>query len=203
MKRAFQRRGRILPLDRANIDTDLIIPSRYMKAIKREALGAGAFEALRAEPGNVFDDPRRRGAAILIAGANFGCGSSREHAVWALQQIGLEAVIAPSFGEIFEANALRNGLLAIRLPEPAVNHLLGLAPEDEVLVDIEEQVVLAPGGDRWTFALDPFRRQCLIDGLDDLAFSAAMEPQILAYERRARAERPWLYSPMPIEEQRG
>jgi 3-isopropylmalate/(R)-2-methylmalate dehydratase small subunit len=201
--RILQRRGRILPLDRANIDTDLIIPSRFMKAVGRAALGEGAFEALRAEPGNVFDDPRRRGASILVTGANFGCGSSREHAVWALQQIGLEAVIAPSFGEIFEANALRNGLLAIRLPEDAIGHLLGMAPEDEVLVDIEAQLVIAPGGGSWHFALDPFRRQCLIEGLDDLAVTAAMEPQILDFERRARAESPWLFPPELAKEQKG
>ena len=196
-----QRRGRILPLDRANIDTDLIIPSRFMKAVDRERLGAGAFEALRAEPGNVFADPRRRGASILVSGGNFGCGSSREHAVWALQQIGLDVVIAPSFGEIFEANALRNGLLAIRLPEAAVRALLAVPAEDEVLVDIEQQVVRAPGGECWTFVLDPFRRQCLIEGLDDLAVTAAMEPEILAYESRARAERPWLFPPVLNKEQ--
>ena len=186
-------RGRAIPFGRPNVDTDLIIPSRYMKAVSREALGEGAFEALRAEPGNLFDDPRYRGAPILIAGANFGCGSSREHAVWALQEIGLRAIVAPSFGEIFEGNALRNGLAAVRLPEPVVSRLLALEPEDELLIDVVAQVVVAPGGGRLPFALDPFRRQCLIEGLDDIAVTAAMAPLIDAYEQRARNERPFLF----------
>jgi 3-isopropylmalate/(R)-2-methylmalate dehydratase small subunit len=191
----------VLPLDRDNVDTDLIIPSRYMKAVDRKALGEGAFEALRAEPGNLFDDPRRRGANILVTGANFGCGSSREHAVWALQEIGFEAVIATSFGEIFEGSALRNGLLAVRLPDTAVRTLLATTPDDEIIIDIEKQIVLSPGGKRWTFALDPFRRECLIRGLDDLAVTAAMEPQILEHEKRALAERPWLFPPVLAKEQ--
>ena len=109
--------GPVIPFGRANVDTDLIIPASYMKTLTREGLGDGAFAALRGTPGNVFDDPCYRGAPILVAGANFGCGSSREHAVWALLQIGVEAVIAPSFGEIFETNALRNGLVPVTVAE--------------------------------------------------------------------------------------
>ncbi len=183
--------GAAIPLARSNVDTDLIIPSRYMKAVSRDALGPGAFEALRGDPANPFDDPRYRGAPILVAGANFGCGSSREHAVWALQRIGLEAVIAPSFGEIFEANALRNGLVAVRLPSQQVEALLRLGPDDRLTVHVEQEVVVTPAGEILPFSLDPFRKRCLVEGLDDIAVTAAMEPRIAAYEARAAAEQPW------------
>jgi 3-isopropylmalate/(R)-2-methylmalate dehydratase small subunit len=185
-------RGAAIPLDRSNVDTDLIIPSRYMKAVTREALGAGVFEALRNDPANLFDDPRYRGAPILVAGANFGCGSSREHAVWALLQMGIEAVIAPSFGEIFEANALRNGLVAVRLPAQQVETLLRLAPGDTVTIDVEQEVVRTPGGEAWPFALDPFRKRCLVEGLDDIDITTRMEPEIAAFEARMFGEQPWL-----------
>jgi 3-isopropylmalate/(R)-2-methylmalate dehydratase small subunit len=193
-------RGAAIPLARSNVDTDLIIPSRYMKAASREALGAGAFEALRSDPANPFDDPRYRGAPILVAGANFGCGSSREHAVWALQQLGLEAVIAPSFGEIFEANALRNGLVAVRLPPEQVETLLRLGPDERVTVDVEKEVVVTTAGATLPFTLDPFRKRCLVEGLDDIAVTAAMEPAIAAYEARAAGERPWLFPDSRAEE---
>ena len=192
--------GPAVPLGRANIDTDLIIPARYMKRVSREGLGEGAFDALRGDPGNPFDDPRYRGAPILIAGANFGCGSSREHAVWALRQIGIEAVIAPSFGEIFEGNALRNGLLPVRLPEGAVRGLLALEPDEALTIDVEAQLVITPAGDRLAFSLDPFRKRCLIEGLDDIDLTAQLEPEIRAYEARARQERPWLV-PQALEQE--
>lgn len=184
--------GAVVPLPRDNVDTDLILPSRYMKTLGREGLGEGAFEALRGQTGNPFDDPRYRGAPILLAGANFGCGSSREHAVWALQQIGLRAVIAPSFGEIFETNALRNGLIAVRLPQRQIDRLLTLAPEQRVTVDVGEQVVIADG-DRLPFALDPFRSYCLLNELDDIAVTEALDPEIAAWEERSRNERPWAF----------
>jgi 3-isopropylmalate/(R)-2-methylmalate dehydratase small subunit len=183
--------GPAVPFGQANVDTDLIIPARYMRTVTREGLGAGAFEALRGIPGNVFDDPRHRGAPILIAGANFGCGSSREHAVWALLDLGLRAVIAPSFGEIFEGNALNNGLLAIRLDDAAVAALLGLAPDQTVTVDVERQQVAAECG-RFAFALDPIRRESLLTGRDDIALTLAHAAQIDAFERRMRRERPWI-----------
>ncbi len=185
-------RGAAIPLARTDVDTDLIIPSRYMKAATREALGPGAFEALRKDPGNLFDDPRYRGAPILVAGANFGCGSSREHAVWALQQIGIEAVIAPSFGEIFETNALRNGVVAVRLPARQVETLLRLAPGDIVTIDVARETVRTPGGEAWPFALDPFRKRCLVDGLDDIDMTTRMDPDIAAFEARRFGARPWL-----------
>ena len=182
--------GPVIPFGRANVDTDLIIPARYMRTTGRDGLGAGAFEALRGQPGNVFDDPYYRGAPILIAGANFGCGSSREHAVWALQQIGIEAVIAPSFGEIFETNALRNGLVAARLPAEKVEALLEIGPERHVTIDIVGERVIAPDGEI-EFRLDPFRKHCLVGGLDEIAVTQGYAAQIAAYEEKARRERPW------------
>lgn len=182
--------GPVIPFGRANVDTDLIIPARHMRTVGRDGLGGGAFEALRGTPGNVFDDPSYRDAPILVAGANFGCGSSREHAVWALQQIGVEAVIAPSFGEIFEVNALRNRLVAVRLPEESVEALLELSPQQHVTVDLIAERVLAPHGEI-AFQLDPFRKHCLINGLDEIAVTGSYAPDIAAYETRARRERPW------------
>jgi 3-isopropylmalate/(R)-2-methylmalate dehydratase small subunit len=182
--------GPVIPFGRANVDTDLIIPARWMRTTGRDGLGAGAFEALRGRPGNVFDDPCYRGAPILVAGANFGCGSSREHAVWALQQIGIEAVIAPSFGEIFETNALRNGLVAVRLPEDKVEALLEIGPEHHVTIDIVGERVIAPDGEI-EFRLDPFRKHCLVNGLDEIAVTEGYGPEIAAYEEKAQRKRPW------------
>ncbi|MGZ8997594.1 MAG: 3-isopropylmalate dehydratase small subunit [Allosphingosinicella sp.] len=182
--------GPIVPFDRANVDTDLIIPARFMKTLTREGLGEGTFAALRGMPGNVFEHPWYRGAPILVAGANFGCGSSREHAVWALQQIGIEAVIAPSFGEIFEANALRNGLLAVRVKEAEIEALIEIGPTSHVTIDIIAERVIMPGGEI-AFRLDPFRKHCLVNGLDEIAITEGFEPAIAAYEERARRERPW------------
>jgi 3-isopropylmalate/(R)-2-methylmalate dehydratase small subunit len=182
--------GPVIPFGRANVDTDLIIPARYMRTTGRDGLGAGLFEALRGEPGNIFDDPRYRGSPILVAGANFGCGSSREHAVWALQQSGIEAVIAPSFGEIFETNALRNGLAAVRLPEDDVESLLDLRPTQHVTVDlIAERLISADG--EIAFRLDPFRKHCLVNGLDEIAVTEGYDSEIAAYEAKARRARPW------------
>jgi 3-isopropylmalate/(R)-2-methylmalate dehydratase small subunit len=185
-------RGIAIPFGRANVDTDLIIPSQYMKTVGREGLGKGAFAPLRGEPGNMFAEPRHADAPILIAGANFGCGSSREHAVWALIDMGLKAVIAPSFGEIFENNALRNGLLAARVAEPEVGTLMAEARDGEVEIDVEAGIVTSPGGARFRFALDPFRRRCLIEGLDELALTESHAPAIAAFEERQASERPWL-----------
>ena len=182
--------GPAIPFGRANVDTDLIIPARYMKTLTREGLGEGAFAALRGQPGNLFDDPWYRGAPILLAGGNFGCGSSREHAVWALMQIGIEAVIAPSFGEIFEANAMRNGLVAVRVPQEALERLLELGPQQHLTIDVLGERVIAPDGEI-EFRLDPFRKHCLVNGLDEIAVTEGFEAEILAYEKKARDQRPW------------
>ncbi len=189
--------GIAIPFGQANVDTDIIIPARWLKALTRKGLGAGAFEALRADPGNVFDQPRYRGAPILIAGANFGCGSSREHAPWALADMGVRVVIAPSFADIFAGNAFKNGLLLVELPQDAVDRLMAVALEAELTVDLETQAVTTPLGDRFSFTIDPFRRECLLAGRDEIALTELEEPAIAAYEARLAAERPWVVPARP------
>jgi 3-isopropylmalate/(R)-2-methylmalate dehydratase small subunit len=184
--------GRAIPFGRANVDTDVIIPAKWLKTITREGLGRGAFESLRGEPGNVFDDPAFAGAPILIAGENFGCGSSREHAAWALADLGIRAVIAPSFSDIFAGNAFKNGILTVALPREAVDRLLAVAESDPITVDLDSQMVTTPFQDRFAFAIDPFRRDCLLNGLDEVGLTLAMDAEIAAYEARRAAELPWL-----------
>jgi len=184
--------GRAIPFGRANVDTDVIIPAKWLKTITREGLGRGAFESLRGEPGNVFDDPAFAGAPILIAGENFGCGSSREHAAWALADLGTRAVIAPSFSDIFAGNAFKNGILTVALPREAVDRLLAVAERDPITVDLDSQMVTTPFQDRFAFAIDPFRRDCLLNGLDEVGLTLAMDAEIAAYEARRAAELPWL-----------
>lgn len=185
--------GRAIPLGLKNVDTDIIIPAKWLKTISREGLGAGAFEALRAEPGNVIDDPAYAGANILIAGDNFGCGSSREHAAWALGDLGLRVVIAPSFSDIFSGNAVKNGILPVVLPQEAIDRLLVVAREGlEISVDLEAQTVTTPYQDRFTFALDPFRRDCLLNGLDEVGLTMARGEAIGGFEASRTAAQPWL-----------
>jgi 3-isopropylmalate dehydratase small subunit len=181
--------GRAIPFGRANVDTDVIIPARWLKTISRQGLGRGAFETVRAEAGNVFDDPTYAGASILIAGENFGCGSSREHAAWALADLGIRAVIAPSFSDIFSGNAFKNGILAVELPRAAVDRLMEVARTDPVAIDLEHQTVTTRFQDRFTFEIDPFRKHCLLEGLDEVGLTLAMAPRIDAYEARQPA---WL-----------
>jgi len=176
--------GRAYPLGLKNIDTDVIIGARHLKTIARAGLGVHTFETLRAEPGNLFDDPAYAGAPILVAGDNFGCGSSREHAAWALADLGVRAVIAPSFSDIFSGNAFKNGILAVELPPAAVDRLLEVAREHPLTVDLETMTVTSPLQDRFEFALDPFRRECLLGGLDEIALTLASEAAIRAYEVR-------------------
>jgi 3-isopropylmalate/(R)-2-methylmalate dehydratase small subunit len=177
--------GRAYPLGRANIDTDVIIPAAHLKTITRAGHGRHAFETIRAEYGNVLSDPRYAGAPILVAGDNFGCGSSREHAAWALADMGVAAVIAPSFADIFASNAFKNGIVTVALPQDAVDRLLAVATEQEITIDLESMTVTTPFQDRFTFSLDPFRRRCLIEGLDEIALTLASEAAISAYEARA------------------
>jgi len=184
--------GRAYPLGLKNVDTDVIIPAHYLKTITRSGLGKGAFETIRAETGNVFDDPEYQGAPILIAGDNFGCGSSREHAAWALNDLGITAVIAPSFSDIFSGNAFKNGILTVVLPQDAVDRLLEVAKTDPITVDLEHCSVTTPFQDRFTFTLDPFRRDCLLNGTDEIGLTLAAGAKIAAYEHRLAAERPWL-----------
>lgn len=186
--------GRAYPLGLKNVDTDVIIPAHYLKTISRAGLGKGAFETIRAEPGNVFDDPAFAGAPIIIAGDNFGCGSSREHAAWALDDMGVKAVIAPSFSDIFSGNAFKNGILTVVLPQEAVDRLIAVAKTDPITIDLETCSVTTPFQDRFQFEIDPFRRDCLLKGLDEIGLTLAMDAKISAYEKMLAAERGWLAS---------
>lgn len=174
--------GRAYPFGRRNVDTDIIIPAEHLKTITRVGLGRHAFDTVRAEPGNVFDDPAYAGAPILIAGDNFGCGSSREHAAWALADLGIRAVIAPSFSDIFSGNAFKNGIVAVVLPQAAMDRLLEVARDQPITVDLETMSVTTPLQDRFTFEMDPFRRDCLLQGLDEIGLTLASEGAIADYE---------------------
>ncbi len=192
MKAISSVNGRAYPLGLKNVDTDIIIPAVWLKTISRSGLGKGAFETLRAVPGNVFDDPVFAGAPILIAGDNFGCGSSREHAAWALTDLGISAVIAPSFSDIFSGNAFKNGLLAIVLPQPAIDRLMQVAQTDDIHIDLETQTVTTPFQDRFTFEIDPFRKHCLMNGVDEIGLTLKSSDAISAYETELSARQPWL-----------
>jgi 3-isopropylmalate/(R)-2-methylmalate dehydratase small subunit len=183
--------GRALPLARADVDTDQIIPSHWLKRLERTGYGPGLFEAWRKDPAFVLNLPRYRGAEILLAGANFGGGSSREHAVWALLEAGFRAVIAPRIADIFRNNALRNGLVPVEIDADTVAKLVDLAradPSTAITVDVERRTVEAPGI-RASFALDDFSRTRLLEGLDDIALTLRHERDIAAYEGKRAA---WL-----------
>jgi 3-isopropylmalate/(R)-2-methylmalate dehydratase small subunit len=184
--------GRAIPFGAKNVDTDVIIPAHWLKTITRDGLGRGAFETLRQDPDNLFDSAEFSGSPILIAGDNFGCGSSREHAAWALLDLGIKAVIAPSFSDIFSGNAFKNGILTVVLPQAAIDRLLEVAKTDPVHIDLENQVVTSPFQDRFEFEIDPFRKHCLLEGLDEVGLTMARDAQIAAYENEARATLPWL-----------
>ncbi|WNO53082.1 3-isopropylmalate dehydratase small subunit [Stakelama saccharophila] len=184
--------GRAYPFGAENVDTDIIIPAHWLKTVTREGLGRGAFESVRAEPGNVFDDPEYAGAPLLIAGDNFGCGSSREHAAWALADMGVKAVIAPSFSDIFSGNAFKNGIVTVALPQDAIDRLMAVAQTDEITVDLETMTVTTPFQDRFSFELDPFRRECLMQGLDEVGLTLAKDTVISKYESGIANTRPWL-----------
>jgi 3-isopropylmalate/(R)-2-methylmalate dehydratase small subunit len=192
MQPVKQVEGRAYPFGRKNADTDLIIPAAWLKTVTREGLGRGAFEAVRATEGNVFDDPRFAGAPILIAGDNFGCGSSREHAAWALLDMGVKAVIAPSFSDIFAGNAFKNGIVTVALPQEAIDRLMEVAETDPITVDLESQTVTTPFQDRWTFEMDPFRKHCLVEGKDEVDITLLSVDAIRAYEERQNNLQPWV-----------
>jgi 3-isopropylmalate/(R)-2-methylmalate dehydratase small subunit len=184
--------GRAYPFGLKNVDTDLIIPARWLKTVTREGLGRGAFEALRQDPENVFDRPEFAGAPIIVAGDNFGCGSSREHAAWALLDMGVKAVIAPSFSDIFSGNAFKNGILTVVLPQDQVDRLMEVAETDPITIDLERQIVATPFQDRFAFEIDPFRKHCLVNGLDEVALTLESGEAIAGYEQRMAAQKPWL-----------
>lgn len=189
------------PLPLSNVDTDMIIPARFLKTIRRTGLGEGLFYALRHDgAGNridfVLDRPAYKSARILIAGANFGCGSSREHAPWALLDAGIRCVIAPSFADIFHNNCFKNGILPIVLPQEEVDKLMDDAERGAnatVTVDLETQTIQGPDGGTIRFEIDPFRKHCLLNGLDDIGLTLEKAPAIDAYEAKQKASQPWLY----------
>jgi 3-isopropylmalate/(R)-2-methylmalate dehydratase small subunit len=192
MEPVRQVEGRAYPWGAKNIDTDIIIPAHWLKTTTREGLGKGAFETVRAQPGNIFDDPRYAGSPVLIAGDNFGCGSSREHAAWALADMGIKAVIAPSFSDIFSGNAFKNGIVAVVLPQEAIDRLVEVAKDGDVTVDLETMTVTTRYQDRFPFELDAFRRECLMQGLDEIGLTLSKDTEISNYESGVATARPWI-----------
>jgi 3-isopropylmalate/(R)-2-methylmalate dehydratase small subunit len=184
--------GKAIPFGRKNVDTDVIIPAHWLKTITREGMGQGAFETVKTEPGNVFVDERWAGAPILIAGDNFGCGSSREHAAWALLDMGVTCVIAPSFSDIFSSNAFKNGILTVALPQEAIDRLMDVAQTDPIDIDLETQTVTTPFQDRYTFEIDAFRKHCLLNGLDEVGLTMTQGDAIAKHEAKTRAALPFL-----------
>ncbi|AGA91375.1 3-isopropylmalate dehydratase, small subunit [Thioflavicoccus mobilis 8321] len=204
--------GVVCPLDRANVDTDAIIPKQFLKSIKRTGFGPNLFDEWRyldrgepdqdcskrpLNPDFVLNDPRYAGANILLGRENFGCGSSREHAPWALMGQGFRVLIAPSFADIFYSNCFKNGILPIRLPAETVDELFALANGEEALqiaVDLSAQTLQLPTGRTIPFEVDAFRKHCLLEGLDDISLTLQQVEAIRAYEARRCAEAPWLFT---------
>ena len=184
--------GRAIPFGLKNVDTDVIIPAHWLKTTTREGMGRGAFEAIRKDPDNLFDSAEYKGAPILIAGDNFGCASSREHAAWALGDLGIRVVIAPSYSDIFSGNAVKNGILPVVLPQAAIDRLMEVAATDPVFVNLEHQTVTTQYQDRFSFEIDPFRKMCLLEGLDEISLTEKSDAAIGAYEAKLDAERPWM-----------
>jgi len=203
--------GLVAPLDRANVDTDAIIPKQFLKSIKRSGFGPNAFDEWRyldhGEPGMdnsrrplnpdfVLNQPRYQGAQIMLARENFGCGSSREHAPWALEDYGFRAIIAPSFADIFFNNCFKNGLLPIRLAAEQVDALfkaVEATPGYRLKIDLERQNIAAPDGTMHGFEVDVFRKHCLLNGLDDIGLTLQHVDEIKAFEAKHRVAQPWLY----------
>ncbi len=204
--------GLVAPLDRANVDTDAIIPKQYLKSIHRTGFGPNLFDDWRyldpGEPGMdhghrrlntefVLNQPRYRGASILLVRDNFGCGSSREHAPWALLDYGFRVIIGPSFADIFYSNAFKNGLLPIVLKAEVVDALFKQVvaiAEYKLSIDLPAQTIVTPAREALTFEIDAFRKDCLLNGLDDIALTLRHVDEIRAYEARRRQEAPWLYT---------
>jgi 3-isopropylmalate/(R)-2-methylmalate dehydratase small subunit len=205
--------GLVAPLDRANVDTDAIIPKQFLKSIKRSGFGVNLFDEWRymdhGEPGMdnskrplnpdfVLNEPRYKGASVLLARKNFGCGSSREHAPWALADYGFRALIAPSYADIFYNNCFKNGLLPIVLPEAAVDRLfhdVAAFPGFRLVIDLGAQTIAYPDGSQvLPFEVDAFRKHCLVNGLDDIGLTLQHVDQIKAFEAKRRIEQPWLFT---------
>jgi 3-isopropylmalate/(R)-2-methylmalate dehydratase small subunit len=194
--------GIAAPLPMINVDTDKIIPAKWLKTIKRTGLGPALFEAIRykkdgsEDPDFVLNKEPYRKAEILVTGENFGCGSSREHAVWALHGFGIRCVIAPDFADIFYSNAAKNGILLVKLPQEQVDKLMEDAEKGEnarLTVDLERQVVVRPDGEEIHFDIDAFRKHCLLNGLDDIALTLEKNKDIQTFEGGQQSATPWLY----------
>ncbi|WP_084583849.1 3-isopropylmalate dehydratase small subunit [Sphingomonas azotifigens] len=181
--------GRAIPLPMSNVDTDMIIPGRWLKKITRTGLGAGAFEELRAARATPFDDPAFRDAPMLIARDNFGCGSSREHAAWALLDLGIRIVIATSFSDIFAGNAFKNGIATVQLPAGDIEQLLDVAAQAPIGFDLPQQIITTPDGSAFGFDYDPFRKHCLMEGLDEIGITLSYGALIAAHEEQSAAWR--------------
>jgi 3-isopropylmalate/(R)-2-methylmalate dehydratase small subunit len=213
MEKFTRLEGLAAPLDRANVDTDAIIPKQFLKSIRRSGFGVNLFDAWRyldhGEPGMdpvtrkpnpdfVLNQPRYKGANILLVRKNFGCGSSREHAPWALGDFGFRALIAPSYADIFYNNCFKNGLLPVVLPESQVDRLfhdIAAFPGFRLVIDLGAQTVAYPDGSQvFTFEIDSFRRHCLLNGLDDIGLTLQHVDEIKAFEAKRRVEQPWLFS---------
>ncbi len=211
MEKFIVHKGLVGPIDRENVDTDAIIPKQFLKSIRKTGFGPNLFDEWRyldpGEPGQdpasrkpnpdfVLNQPRYQGASVLLARQNFGCGSSREHAPWALQQYGFRALIAPSFADIFFNNCFKNGLLPIVLPEAQVARLfdeVAAFPGYELTIDLERQVVVKPqGGEELPFDVQPFRKYCLLNGFDDIGLTLRQSDKIKAFEAQRLATKPWL-----------
>ncbi|HEX7887737.1 MAG TPA: 3-isopropylmalate dehydratase small subunit [Ramlibacter sp.] len=210
MEKFVVHKGLVAPIDRENVDTDAIIPKQFLKRITKSGFGDNLFDELRfldhgeadsdpatrkPNPDFVLNQPRYRNASVLIARKNFGCGSSREHAPWAIQQYGFRALIAPSFADIFFNNCFKNGLLPIALPEQTVAKLfdeVAAFPGYELTVDLERQVIVKPQGEEIPFDVQAFRRYCLLNGFDDIGLTLRQADKIKAYEAERLATKPWL-----------
>lgn len=194
-------RGIAAPLLRANIDTDAIIPSREMKRVSKVGLADGLFAGWRyvagtardPDPAFVLNQPAYAGASILLAGPNFGCGSSREHAAWALREFGIRAIVAPSFGVIFQNNCVRNGLLPVVLDAATVGALAGEAAQGKFVIDLRRCVVVAPSGAEHRFEIGSLQREMLLEGLDPVALTLRLDDRIKAFQQRDRESHPWIY----------
>jgi 3-isopropylmalate/(R)-2-methylmalate dehydratase small subunit len=197
-------RATAAPLEEDNLDTDQIFPGRFLRKPRTEGYADFLFHDLRfhadgaPRPEFVLNQPAHAGSVVLITGANFGCGSSREGAVWALVDAGFRAVVAPSFSDIFYNNACRNGLLPVRLPAEVVTDLrahVAAHPDALLAIDLDAQTVTGPDGRSWRFEIDPFRKQCLLRGLDTIDLTLEQLPALEAFEHRRRAALPWIFSP--------
>jgi len=193
--------GIAAPLPIINVDTDMIIPKQFLKTIKRSGLGVNLFDEMRYDddgneiPDFVLNQPAYRDAEILVSGENFGCGSSREHAPWAIKDFGIRCVIAPSFADIFHNNCFKNGILPITLPRAQVDLVMRDAEKGanaRIEVDLESQTITTSDGEVIGFEIDPFKKHCLLEGLDDIGLTMEKAPAIDAFEARAEAERPWI-----------